>query len=163
MNSSDWLVLTIGKSVSLSRKNRSSLKVDLNTSLSGDVLSLLVGSLSRDDFLLTLGLSDVLDSDVNSLLDNSSVNLLVDSDSNGGLGQVEDNTSSTMVMLVRHTLVDGRVSEDINIITDLDAHEVLGEVWVSVFAEFLGEHLTGSGSLTEGMWHLELVVVLGGG
>ena len=56
--------------------------------------------------LTALGSTHVLDSNVDSLGDDSSSVLLVDNDSDGVLSDIEDTTGLTMVELVRHALVD---------------------------------------------------------
>ena len=54
-----------------------------------------------------------------------------------------------MVSLVRHTLVDGGIGKDIDVITDLDLHQVLRKVDWSMLPEFLGKHVarTRSGTI----------------
>jgi hypothetical protein len=56
--------------------------------------------------LTALGSTHVLDSDVDSLGDDSSSVLLVDNDSDGVLSDIPDATGLTVVELVRHALVD---------------------------------------------------------
>jgi len=102
----------------------------------------LVAGLTGDDFLLTLGRTNMLDADMNALLNDTSIDWLVDTDSDGTLGYVEDNSSTSMVVLVGHTLVDGRVGEDVDVITNLDRKQVLSKARKSAFAELLGEHMT---------------------
>jgi hypothetical protein len=46
-----------------------------------------------------------------------------------------------VVSLVGHTLVDGRIGENVHIVTHLDVHQVLGEVDRSMLAMFLREHV----------------------
>jgi len=78
---------------------------------------------------------------MDTLLEDTSVHHLVDTDTNGRLGHVEDDTGAAVVVLVGHTLVDGRVGKDIDVVTNLDGEEVLGEVGQSMLAEFLREHV----------------------
>ena len=56
--------------------------------------------------LTALGSTHVLDSNVDSLRDDSSSVLLVDNDSDGMLSDIPDATGLTVVELVRHALVD---------------------------------------------------------
>ena len=69
--------------------------------------------------------ADMLDSDVNSLGDDSASVLLVDDDSDGVLGHVENAASLSMVELVRHALVDATVSNDVNdIVFPVSLHDL---------------------------------------
>ena len=56
----------------------------------------------------------MLDSDVNSLGNDSASVLLVDDNSNSVLSHVKDATSLSVVELVGHALVDATVGNDIN-------------------------------------------------
>lgn len=125
------------------------LQVNLLTSLTGGLLGGLVGLDTLNDLLLTLGLADVLNAYMNTLLDDASIDELVHTNTNSGLGNVEDDTSTSMVVLVWHTLVDGRVSEDIDVVTDLNREEVLGEVGHTMLPELLGKHVARTRSLSE--------------
>ena len=59
-----------------------------------------------------------------------------------------------MVEFVWHTLVNGRVRKDINVVTDLNGHKVLGKGDDgTMIAEFLGEHVTGTCAETIGVRH----------
>ena len=137
-------------------KDWSTLQVDLNTSRASEVLSGLVLDLSLKDFLLALGLADVLNTDMDTLLKNTSINELVDTNTDSRLGHVEDNSSSSVVTLVWHTLVDGWISENVDIVTNLDLHQILRKVDRSVLTVLLSEHVARTRSCTEGVRHLEL-------
>ena len=133
-----------GKEVSGTGLLGGTLEVDLDSSLGGLGLGSLVGNLTGEDLLLALGLADVLDANVDALLKDAAVDELVHTDTNGGLGNIEDDTGAAVVVLVGHTLVDGGISEDVNVVTDLDGHHVLGEVDGSLLPEVLGEHVAGT-------------------
>ena len=47
---------------------------------------------------------------MNALVEDSAVDLLLDLDTDGSLGDIEDDTGAAMVVLERHTLVNGVVS-----------------------------------------------------
>ena len=58
-----------------------------------------------------------------------------------------------MIMLEGHTLMDGGVGKDIDVVTDFHGHKVLREFDGAMVAEFLGEHVAGSRTFSEGMGH----------
>jgi len=91
----------------------------------------------------------VLDSDMDALFDDAAVDHLVHADSDGGLGDVEDDSGASVVSLVGHTLVDGRIGEDVDVVTDLHVHQVLAQVDGAVLPEFLGEHVARTRSDSE--------------
>jgi len=126
-----------------------SLQVDLDTSLGGFGLGLFVVDLALKDFLLALGVTDMFNSDMNTLFDDASIDQLVDTDSDGGLGDIEDNSGASVVSLVGHTLVDGRIGENVYVVTDLDVHHVLGQVNGALLPEFLGKHVARARSDSE--------------
>ena len=53
--------------------------------------------------------------------------LFVDFNTDGSLGDVPDTTGTTVVELVRHTLVDRTVHFHIDVIADLEGPEVSGQ------------------------------------
>merc|ERR1712048_597181 len=61
---------------------------------------------------------------MDSLGNNSTINKLVNNDTDGMSSDIEDFTSLTVVVLVGHTLVDGTISNDVNVITLLVIDEV---------------------------------------
>jgi len=141
------------KEVSLLGKLWGTLQVDLDAGLGGFGLGGLVFNLALQNFLLAFGGSDVLDTNMDTLFDDSSIDQLVHTNTDGGLGNVKDNSGSTVVSLVGHTLVNGRIGKDINVITNLDFHQVLGEVNGSLLPELLGEHVTRTRPDTIGVRH----------
>jgi hypothetical protein len=98
----------------LSGLDRESLGVDLLTSLLGLNLLGIILSDSSLEGLTALASADMLDSDVNSLGNDSASVLLVDDNSNSVLSHVKDATSLSVVELVGHALVDATVGNDIN-------------------------------------------------
>jgi hypothetical protein len=130
-----------GKEISGTGLLGGAFEVDLNSGLGGLGLGGLVGNLAGKDLLLALGLANVLDADVDALLEDAAVDELVHTDTDGGLCNVEDDAGAAVVVLVGHTLVNGGVSEDVNVVADLDGHHVLGEVDGSLLPEVLGKHV----------------------
>lgn len=57
-----------------------------------------------------------------------------------------------MVILVRHTLVDGSISFNVNDITSLVFLEVSGQLDWSLGSEISGKQVTSSGSQSERVW-----------
>ena len=95
----------------------------------------------------------MLNADMNSLFNDSSIDQLVDTDPDGCLGYVKDNTGTSVVELVWHTSVDRGVGKNVHVITHLDALQVLGHVGKTALAELLGKHVARTRSDSEGMRH----------
>jgi hypothetical protein len=90
--------------VGLTGTNGLALQVNVDTLLLG--LTLLDGVLldTLDEVLAGAGVLDVLNADVDALLEVAVVDLLVEDDTDGGLGDVVDDTGLTVVDLVGHTV-----------------------------------------------------------
>jgi len=112
---------------------------------------------SVDEAQSALGVLDVLDSKVDSLWQDIASHSLVDDHTDGVLGDVVDSTSLTVVDLVWHALLDGTVALDVNdVASSVDVH-VGGKAWHTLVSEGLGEHVTGTPSLTMSVRHLRKV------
>jgi hypothetical protein len=96
-----------------------SLQVLLGTPSSGCCLGGLVILDATDDLIAALALVDMGDGDVEILLDNSTIDQLLYGHTDSALVHVKDDTSAAVVVLVGHTLVNGRVDLDINIVSSL--------------------------------------------
>lgn len=132
--------------------------------LSGDSLQahLLRALLALDGVVLlhtvqmlesALGGEDVVHLDVDSLLDDAVSDLLVHLHTHSSLGHIEHHTRASMVTLEGHTLVDGTVGDDIDVVTILVASHVGGERNHSVLAEVSLEHVTSTGTITVSVRH----------
>eukprot|EP01092_Planopodium_desertum_P005556 TRINITY_DN232_c0_g1_i1.p1 TRINITY_DN232_c0_g1~~TRINITY_DN232_c0_g1_i1.p1 ORF type:complete len:255 (-),score=52.55 TRINITY_DN232_c0_g1_i1:57-821(-) len=82
--------------------------------------------------------------------------LLVDFHTDGSGGDVPDTTSLSVVELVRHTLVVGTVTLNINVISQLVGGQVGGEMLSSALSESTGEEVSSAGSVTKGLGHFLL-------
>ena len=139
--------------------SRESLGEDLNTlSLSLSLLGVILAHSSLEG-LAALTSANMLDSDVNSLGDDSASVLLVDDNSNSVLSNIENAAGLTVVELVRHALVDGTVSNDINEVSLAVSLHNLGEVNGAVVSEALAEEVSSSCSVSEGVRHLYFLIV----
>ena len=119
------------------RLDGDSLAVDLGSLCFSISLSGIVSFDTLSESLTGLRLADVFNSDVNSLGHNSTSNALVDNNTDGVLGHIEDLSSLSMVEFVGHTLLDGTISDDINVFSLVVAGEELVEGSDSVLAERL--------------------------
>ena len=112
-------------------------------SLSGDSFTILLGLVlesiiflnSFDESLSAVGDDNMLSSDVNSLFDVSTVDLLEESDTDSSWVDVEDLSGSSVVEMVRHTLVDSGIGHNSDEVTNLDMGQVGGHVDSSVASE----------------------------
>jgi hypothetical protein len=95
----------------------------------------------------------VLDSDVESLADNSVSDLLVDDDADGAGVHVEDCSGSAVVVLVWQTFVDGSVADHIDNISIFVGGEIFGNVNGSVLSEPFSEFMSGSSFIPVAVSH----------
>ena len=133
-----------------------SLDHDFLTSGLGVSLSLIVLANALDESLSGLRVADVLDADVDTLWDYAATDTLVDDDTDGVLCNVEDFASLSVVEFVRHALLDGTVSDDINVVALFVDNEEFGEGSSSVLSKGSGKQISSSSSKSEAMWHLSL-------
>ena len=101
-----WEVVLGGDGAGLTGLDGLPLQVHVLSSSLCSPLLLSVGLDTVDEFLSALGVLDVLNADVHTLLNISVSDELVEDDSKGRLCDVVDNTSLTMVDLVGHTIVE---------------------------------------------------------
>ena len=108
-------------------------------------LNLLSIVLSNSFFecLPALTLSHVLNSDMNSLRNNSVRNFLVNDNSDCVLGHVKYLSSSSMVEFVRHTFMNATISNNINEISFSVGCENFGERSGTMVSEALLEKMSG--------------------
>jgi len=95
----------------------------------------------------------VFNANVNSLGDDALPDLLVDNNSNGPGVDVEDSSGSSMVVLVRHTFMDGSIDYNINNISNFVASESLGDMNGSVLLESFFEFVSGSALVSVAVSH----------
>ena len=136
------------------RGNWESLEV--RDSLSGSLgsFSLLVVLLDAFQEIRTrAGGLDVFDTDVDSLGKDLSPDTLVNNDSDGALSYVEDTSSLSVVNLVRHTLLEGSIRDNIDDVSTLVDLIVGRQMLNSVVSESLGEHVARSAPDTLGVGH----------
>ena len=96
---------------------------------------------------------NMLDLDMNSLLDNAVSDLLVDLHTHSSLGHVENDSSSTVISLEGHTLVNSSVRYDIDVVSNSVATHVSGERNHSVIAETSLKHVTSTGTISVSVRH----------
>ena len=143
----------------LSGLSGDSLGVDLDALGLGLALLGVVLADSALEGLAALASADVLNSDVDSLGDDSASVLLVDDDSHGVLGHIENAAGLTVVELVRHALVDATVGNHVNKVTILVSLHDLREVDGAMLSESLREKVSGSSSVAVCVRHLYFLIV----
>jgi hypothetical protein len=120
-----------------------------------------VGLDSVQELLATGRVLDVLDSQVDSLLDVSVADNLVDDDANGRLGDVVHDTGLTVVVFVGHTLLDGTVGLDVDNVADTVGLQVGGEGNGTMLLEVTLEGVASTGSVTTSMVLVGLMWAVG--
>ncbi len=103
------------------------LGVDFDTSDLGFSLEFVVGANTFDESLTGGRFADVLNADVDALGDDASVNSLVDDDTEGVLGHVENLASLSVVELVGHTALVATVADNVNDVVLFEYGEQLGD------------------------------------
>ena len=143
-----------GDDVGGSRLGGDSLALDEGSVFLELSLDLVVGVDAVNEGSSGSGHADVLDTDMESLGDDTATNTLVDDDSDGVLGNIEDDASLSVVELEGHTLLDGTVGNDINVISLLVGEHHLVHGGNTVLSEGSREKISCSSSLSETMGHI---------
>lgn len=131
-----------------------SLGVDLDTKLLCLSLLCVVFLDTSLECLSALTSANMLNSDVNSLGDNSASVLLVNDNSDGMLSDIKNATSLSVVELVRHALVDRSVSDNVHEVSLLVSLHDFREMDWSVLSEALAEEVSCSCSISVAVRHL---------
>ncbi|EEQ41247.1 conserved hypothetical protein [Clavispora lusitaniae ATCC 42720] len=143
-----WNIALGGDKLSWSWSSWLSLQRDLFTLGLGFLLQGSVGLDSVQELLTTSRVLDVLDSQVDLLLDVSVTNNLVDDDTDSRLSDVENDTGLTLVVLVRHTLLDRTVGLDVDNVPNFVDLQVRRQWNCPVLLEVTLEHVTSTRSVT---------------
>ena len=138
----------------LGELNVSALSRLLGLSLGGNDLSVLFGlgflfivfDNSFEESESAVGVSNVFNSDMDSLLDLSVSDLFMDDNSNRPGVDVENSSSSSVVELVRHTLVLGSIYNNIDYVADLVFLEVVLHSNGPISSEWPLKFMSGSSS-----------------
>ncbi len=126
----------------------------------GEGLASLLGGLGGNEGLLLLDEllaagrgADVLGADADALAEDAVAVRLVDDDADTTGGDVPDDTSAAVVVLVGHTGADGGISDDVDVLTDLVGGQDGGDRGDTVTTELLGEEVTSAGLVTVRVGH----------
>ena len=134
--------------------NNLSLGVDLLSLLLGFSLQSVVFLYSGLESLVALTLTNMLDSDVNSLGDDNTSDLFVDNDANSMLSNIENSAGSSVIVLEGHTLVYATVSNDVDEVSLSVSGHYSGERDGSVSSESLLEEVSSLSSISFSVRHL---------
>jgi hypothetical protein len=131
-------------------------KQRLRTSLLLGLLLLFTVELdSVQEVISALGVLDVLDSQIDSLLNLAVSHSLVDQYLDSSWLHAKDDSSSAVVVLVWHTLLLGGIGLDVDNVTNLVGSQVGAQVDGPILAEVLLEEITSACSVTKRVGHLE--------
>ena len=120
----------------------------------GLTLQLVVGADAVTESLTGFRLADVLNTHVNALGDEAVSDLLVDDNTDGVLGNIEDFAGLTVVELVGDTLLNATVSDNINVLTLVVREHESTERGGTVSPEGACEEISCAGSLSKAVRHL---------
>ena len=104
-------------------------------------------------FRIKITYTDVLDLNVDAFGNDAAVNKFIHLNTDSGFGDIKDNSSASMIELVRHAFVDCTIGFDIHKITNLVCDEILRQLHMTVRAKRTREHITSPTTVTEGMRH----------
>lgn len=136
---------------------RDTLGVDLLALLLGSHLLGVVLAHALLEGLAALRLADVLNAHVDALGTDAATNSFVHDDAARVLGDIENFTSLSLVVLVGHTLLNGAVSHDVNEVTHSVVGQEAGQGGVlAVLAVGAGEQVTGASAISKSVRHLYL-------
>lgn len=124
----DGQVILDRDKVGRTRTDWLSLQLDERTGSLGFSSLLAVILDTGQEIETALGGTDVFNADTDALLHVTITDGLVNNDTKGTLSDVEDDTSLTMVELVRHTLLDGTISLNVHKIADLIGLHIGGKL-----------------------------------
>lgn len=95
----------------------------------------------------------MLDSNVDSLGDDSLSYSLVDDDSECMRCHIEDATSPSMIKLERHSLLKGSIALHVDQLSSLVCPQIRCQMLDSIILELLGEHVSRSSSISLRVGH----------
>lgn len=143
-----------------------SLQVNLDASFFG---SLLFGSIFLDSsqkVITAFAMSDMLNSDVDSLLNESVSYPLVDQHTNGRFGDIENHSSATsiarlttfqlllpVIEFMRHAFVHRAIHLDVHNIANFVGFQICAELDGTVFSEVPRKHMARSCAIPKRMRH----------
>lgn len=104
----------------------------------------------------------MFNSDIESLCDDSGSDSLVYDDSNGMLSDIEDSSCPSMIEFVRHTLLKGTVSFDVDEVTPFVGSQIRCQMFDSVLLEISRKFGPRSSPVSLGVRHLDLLGWLNG-
>jgi hypothetical protein len=133
---------------------RLSLGGDLDSSLFGLGLLDLVLLDSLEESQSGVGVSQMLDSHVDFLHQLSLLDLLLDDHTDSSRVDVEDFSGSSVVELVGHSLVNGSVNDDIDVVSFFVLLQIVADSHGAVSSEGLFEFMLGSRSVSPGCSHV---------
>ena len=138
-------------------------EIDFDSSLASFLFCRFVFFHTSQNFGPAFGFAHVLDADVDALFNNAAIDFFVDPHTDGTLGDIENDSSASVVSLVWHTLVNGGIGKDIHVVARLDFHQVLAKVDGAMLPMFLGKHVARTRAGSEGVRHGLRFLLLGCG
>ena len=162
---SDRLVASDGDGVGLTGQSGLALQVDVLTLRLRLALSSSIRLHTVHKVVTALGVADVLHAEVHTLFNLAVADRLVHNHTDWRLVRscshtcTGENTvhhaSAALVVLVWHTLLLARVSDNVHNVTGMERTEVTAHLHLTMLAELLGKHVPGARPVTITVRHLD--------
>jgi len=155
---SDWYnslrrVILHRDSPRLAGSDRLPLQMNVGAVSFGLLLQLCIPLNTSHELFSGSGQADVLNSEVDTLLDVSVLDLLVDDDADGGGSDIVDDSSLAVVRLVRHSLLNSTIRLDVDNISNFVLTQVGRQLDHTLLLEIPAEGIAGTRTQTRWVTH----------
>ena len=101
-----------------------------------------------------VGVSDMLNSNMDFLSNLSLLNLFFDNNTDWSWVNIEDFSSSSMIKMMRHSFMNSSINNDINVVSKSILLKIVADSYWTVSSEAFGELMSGSWSVSVRLSHV---------